>query len=82
MQGIWAENSDGTDINALNKSPDDKLLATSDDYGRIKIFRYPCLSKTANYVSYQGHSREVTNVEFGASGKVLFSTGGADKSIF
>lgn len=39
--GIWPESADGTDVNACERSHDAKLLATADDFGKVKLFTYP-----------------------------------------
>uniref|UniRef100_A0A452HNM9 EMAP like 2 n=1 Tax=Gopherus agassizii TaxID=38772 RepID=A0A452HNM9_9SAUR len=40
--GIWPEGTDGTDINAVCRSHDGKLLASADDFGKVHLFSYPC----------------------------------------
>jgi WD40 repeat protein len=45
VQGIWPKEADGTDINSVDRSHSQKYLATSDDFGRVNIFNYPCLEK-------------------------------------
>uniref|UniRef100_A0A8C9B3S0 EMAP like 2 n=1 Tax=Prolemur simus TaxID=1328070 RepID=A0A8C9B3S0_PROSS len=40
--GIWSEGTDGTDINAVARSHDGKLLASADDFGKVHLFSYPC----------------------------------------
>lgn len=40
--GIWPEGADGTDINAVDRSRDHKLVATADDFGRVNVFGWPC----------------------------------------
>uniref|UniRef100_A0A8C3FLF6 EMAP like 2 n=1 Tax=Chrysemys picta bellii TaxID=8478 RepID=A0A8C3FLF6_CHRPI len=40
--GIWPEGADGTDINAVCRSHDGKLLASADDFGKVHLFSYPC----------------------------------------
>lgn len=47
VQGIWEPTMDGSDINAVDRSPVPhsdgyKILATGDDKGKVKLFRYPC----------------------------------------
>ncbi len=64
VQGIWPSRSDGTDINAVCRSQDTSLLATSDDFGKLKIFRYPVNNKDAAFSELVGHSSHVTNVRF------------------
>lgn len=39
--GIWPENADGTDVNTCDRSHDKKLVATGDDFGKVKLFSYP-----------------------------------------
>lgn len=40
--GIWSEGADGTDINAVARSHDGKLLVSADDFGKVHLFSYPC----------------------------------------
>lgn len=35
VMGIWPNDSDGTDINACDRSPCSKYLVTADDYGKV-----------------------------------------------
>jgi len=39
--GIWPEGADGTDINVVNRNLDKSLMATGDDFGKVKLFTYP-----------------------------------------
>ena len=39
--GVWPETIDGTDLNCCAKSNDQKLVATGDDFGKIKLYTYP-----------------------------------------
>lgn len=40
--GVWPEGSDGTDINAVCRAHERKLLSTGDDFGKVHLFSYPC----------------------------------------
>ena len=101
LRGIWPEDADGTDINAVciaNKAipqandprdppvrPIDRhtsLVATADDFGKVKIFRYPCIVPRADHRPYGGHSSHVTNVSFTYNDRWLISTGGEDRAVF
>ena len=82
MQGIWPEGADGTDVNAVCRSHDKKVLATGDDFGLVKLFNFPCVEKGSRAVECRGHSSHVTNVRFLAGDKVLVSLGGEDRGIF
>lgn len=39
--GIWPEGADGTDVNHCDRSNDQKLVATADDFGKVKLYSYP-----------------------------------------
>lgn len=39
--GIWPDGADGTDVNVANRSQDKTLLATGDDFGKVKLYQYP-----------------------------------------
>jgi echinoderm microtubule-associated protein-like 6 len=82
VQGIWAEGSDGTDVNAVDRSRDGAWLATGDDFGKVKIFRYPCAVEKASYMELHGHSSHVTKVKWSSDDKWLLSTGGNDRCLF
>lgn len=85
VRGIWPSQSDGTDINAVARScgasGSEGLLATADDWGKVKLFRYPCIVPHAAHLSYEGHSSHITNVTFTNGDSWLLSTGGDDRAI-
>ena len=82
VQGIWPPGADTSDINACDRSRTGKLLATADDFGSVKLFRYPCVQEGAKFVEATGHSSHVTCVRFNVSNDTLISTGGNDKCVF
>jgi WD40 repeat protein len=45
IQAIWPEYVDGIEVHSCHRSNNQKYVATADDAGRIKVFRYPCLQK-------------------------------------
>ncbi|KAM5298140.1 echinoderm microtubule-associated protein-like 2 isoform 1-T1 [Glossophaga mutica] len=79
--GIWSEGADGTDINAVARSHNGKLLASADDFGKVHLFSYPCCQPRALSHKYGGHSSHVTNVAFLWDDSMALSTGGKDTSI-
>ncbi|TGZ32185.1 Uncharacterized protein DBV15_01068 [Temnothorax longispinosus] len=79
--GIWPEGADGTDVNNCTRSGDGKLLATGDDFGKVKLFSHPACQPKSLYHSYGGHSSHVTNVSFLQDDSRLVSTGGGDTSV-
>ncbi|XP_072284688.1 echinoderm microtubule-associated protein-like 1 isoform X6 [Pyxicephalus adspersus] len=79
--GVWPDGLDGTDLNAICRSRNQKLLATGDDFGEVHLFSYPCSQFRASSHAYGGHSSHVTNVTFLYEDSHLISTGGKDMSI-
>ncbi|OAF70064.1 hypothetical protein A3Q56_02173 [Intoshia linei] len=79
LLGIWPKYSDANDINALDVFESLNCLFTADDFGHVKVFRYPCSSK---HKKYKGHSAHVTNIRISRGRKVVYSIGGADHALF
>uniref|UniRef100_A0A2D4KN67 EML-like second beta-propeller domain-containing protein n=2 Tax=Micrurus TaxID=8634 RepID=A0A2D4KN67_9SAUR len=79
--GVWPEGSDGTDINALVRSHNRKVIAVADDFCKVHLFQYPCSKAKAPSHKYSAHSSHVTNVSFSHNDSHLISTGGKDMSI-
>uniref|UniRef100_A0AAR2JQI3 HELP domain-containing protein n=1 Tax=Pygocentrus nattereri TaxID=42514 RepID=A0AAR2JQI3_PYGNA len=79
--GLWPDGSDGTDINAVCRSNEKRLLATGDDFGKVHLFSFPCSQSRAPSHVYGGHSSHVTNVNFLLDDSHLVSTGGKDMSV-
>uniref|UniRef100_A0A3Q1F2Y4 EMAP like 4 n=1 Tax=Acanthochromis polyacanthus TaxID=80966 RepID=A0A3Q1F2Y4_9TELE len=79
--GVWPEGSDGTDINALIRSHNRKVIALADDFCKVHLFAYPCSTFKAPSHKYSAHSSHVTNVSFLYDDSHLISTGGKDTSI-
>lgn len=82
VQGIWPPCADGTDVNTVARSHSQVLLATGDDFGKVKLFNYPCVPKGAHALEFSGHSSHVTNVRWAALDEWLVSTGGNDRCVF
>ena len=79
-QGIWP-GVDYTDVNSIDRSKNNTVLATGDDFGQVNLFRYPCVLEKAESREYYGHSSHVTKVRFSADDKYLVSTGGNDLTV-
>lgn len=48
--GIWPEGADGTDINTCAKANQSSLLATGDDFGKVKVFAFPASNQKVRLV--------------------------------
>lgn len=80
-QGIWPPCSDGSDINAVDRSNSKKYLVTADDFSKVKMFKYPVCVKKQIYNSYKGHSSHVTGIKWMWDDRFIVSTGGLEKSV-
>jgi len=74
VQGAWpyfddVENGRAYEPTAVHRAPDEQLLAIGDQSGCVKIFNYPCISKTAPNYSYNVHVKEVSKVRFSCDGR-------------
>ena len=45
MNGIWPKYSEINDINSVDANFSNQVLVTADDYGMVKLLRYPCVRK-------------------------------------
>uniref|UniRef100_A0A0K8T6W4 Echinoderm microtubule-associated protein-like 2 n=3 Tax=Lygus hesperus TaxID=30085 RepID=A0A0K8T6W4_LYGHE len=79
--GIWPESADGTDVNACCVSHSKALLATADDFSKVKLYSYPVIQPKSLCHTYGGHSSHVTNVAFLNDDTRLVSIGGKDTSV-
>jgi microtubule-associated protein-like 6 len=93
VQGIWPRYADGSDINSVSKSHSEKWLITTDDWGRVNLFNFPCLGSGLDRKTgklrvrpqskvHGGHSSHVTNSAWTFDDSFVVTTGGADLSIF
>ncbi|KAJ8309286.1 hypothetical protein KUTeg_014160 [Tegillarca granosa] len=79
--GIWPEGADGTDVNGCDRSHNQQLIASADDFGKVNLYRYPCSQPKATGHALRGHSSHVTNVAFLADDSKLISAGGGDMTV-
>ena len=82
VMGVWAPESDGTDVNATHADPDGRLLVTADDRGEVKLFAFPCVVEGAGFKSYRGHAGFVECARFAPDGERVVTAGGRDGCAF
>ncbi|EMP26071.1 Echinoderm microtubule-associated protein-like 6, partial [Chelonia mydas] len=82
VNGIWPKYTNITDVNSVDGNYSSSVLVSGDDFGFVKLFKFPCLKKGAKFRKYAGHSAHVTNVRWSHDFQWVLSTGGADHSVF
>lgn len=48
VQGIWPPCSDGSDINSIDRNNNGDVIATADDFGKVKLFKFPSAKEHAS----------------------------------
>jgi len=81
VQGVYDPTQDGSDVGSVDRSPDEKLLATGDNYGKVNLFRFPIPYEHATANVYPGHSSHVMCVRWTPDQQYLLSVGGNDKAL-
>ncbi|XP_042240211.1 echinoderm microtubule-associated protein-like 6 isoform X2 [Homarus americanus] len=82
VKGIWHKYADLSDVNACDANFYFGVMVTGDDYGLVKLFRFPCPKKGSKGRSVVGHSAHVTNVRWTSDSEYVVSVGGADHAVF
>ena len=89
VQGIWLEARDGTDVNSCCRSGQGDVIATADDYGMIRLYKFPALrgqgkgkGELPPHKAYRGHMSHVMNCRFLCNDTHLISVGGNDAAVF
>lgn len=59
VQGVWPAFADGTDMNAVDRSNNKLALVTADDFGKVKVFRNPCVDKGSLAIQLKGESHHL-----------------------
>jgi WD40 repeat protein len=83
-QGVWPPHKDGTDITAtdcnLFRGDNGTIIASGDNYGRIRLHRYPASSAFSASKLYWTSANPITRLKFACGDSYLISVS-ADKSI-
>jgi microtubule-associated protein-like 6 len=57
-------------------------IASVDNFGRLKLWRYPCHSENPGCLTYRGHSLQGGNVAWATEDQHLISVGAKDRCVF
>ena len=56
-------------------------VVTADDFGKVKLFNYPCVFNDAPYREYKGHASHAMCVRFSCDDRRVFTAGGHDRAV-
>lgn len=80
VKGIHPTNS-RTEFHAVHRSSSGQLLLSADEYGRVDLYKYPCIDSIAGRKTYRGHSGDVRNARFTCDDAYAITVGGSDRCI-
>jgi microtubule-associated protein-like 6 len=81
-QGIWSTCQDGTQYRSACKSNAQDILIAVDNYGRIRVTNFPCLTSNPCFYQCYGHGKDIRNCQVSCDDTRLFTTGGTDGCVF
>ena len=58
VNGIWPKYSNVNGINSVDANYSSAVLVTGDDFGLVKLFRFPCLKKGLKTVYFLSGDRK------------------------
>lgn len=79
-QGIQ-RGEDDSHINGVWRTQNGSHLLSTDDYGLLNVYNYPCHDFTHEARSYAGHSEHVVRGVSSEDGNRFFTIGGNDKTV-
>jgi microtubule-associated protein-like 6 len=69
-------------INSVHRSNIGTLIASGDNFGRLRLHKYPAVEENTAHNEYRGHSTNVSNVRFTWMDTHLITVGANDRCIF
>ena len=81
---MWPELNEAEPVallTAAHRSSNEALLAAADEFGGVRVYRYPCLENNAAFLNLPAHSMHVTKVRFNSDDSALFTLGGTDRAL-
>ena len=86
VQSIWSPYDDGhevctADCTLSSDETDSSVIVSGDNFGKLKLFQYPCTSSYAQSKEYWGHCGHVAKARWAGKGSHLVSLGAYDRAI-
>ena len=87
VEGIYTQSSDNTEVSSVDRSHVKHpggyhLVAVGDDFGKVRVLRYPSRNQGSEGVVGNGHSGSVTGVKWSSGDEWLYTIGGEDCCVF
>ncbi len=79
--GAFSAKDDGSNVRATCRSASGHLLATGDDFGNVKLFRYPSPAKNAACHEFRAHGGPIADLVYTTEDTHIISLGAHDRNI-
>ncbi|KAK3289210.1 hypothetical protein CYMTET_3343 [Cymbomonas tetramitiformis] len=82
VMGIW-NSTDGSDVGGVNtvcRANAGSVVGTGDDFGMIRMMRWPAVVAEPEVVECGGHASHITSVRFAPRDEWLCTAGGGDRT--
>ncbi|CAK4751262.1 unnamed protein product, partial [Aphanomyces euteiches] len=81
-QSVWPIKKNFYDVVALNRNRASTILVAGDQYGHVRLYKYPCLPATNLCHQYSGHCGRISHVEFSMDDQFVVTSGEEDRCLF
>ncbi|ETV90518.1 hypothetical protein H310_14708 [Aphanomyces invadans] len=80
--GAWPAKKNAFDVVAINRNRAGTVLVTGDQYGHVRLYKYPCVPTNNLCHQYNGHSGRISHVEFTMDDQFVMTSGEDDRCLF
>jgi len=82
VRGLVPRMGEPVGLNAVARTNSGDVLAVANDFGLVRLYRFPCPYVGSKHKRYAGHSSLVSKCCFTYDDKYLITVGAADRAIF
>ncbi|KAF0683188.1 Aste57867_24752 [Aphanomyces stellatus] len=80
--GAWPVKKNSFEVVSLNRNHASTVLVTGDQYGHIRVYKYPCQPSANLCHQYNGHCGRISHVEFSSDDQFVVTSGEDDRCLF
>ncbi len=82
VRGLVPKMGEPVGLNAVARTHSGDVLAVANDFGLVRLYRFPCPYVGSKHKRYAGHSSLVSKCCFTFDDKYLITVGAADRAVF
>lgn len=81
VAGVWGTHEDTANVTTLDCNAAISSVVAGDSIGRIRMYRHPCSSTSAQYNEYSAHLGPIAMARWALGGSHLITTGETDNAV-